>query len=278
MHWRWRQKGKPMCSSIDTGRESLAGLQARFSRAMLETRHALPPGLIRARRFSVHRNNLYASLTEALRARYPVILRLVGEEFFKAAASIFAAAHPPRTPVLLEYGDGFPAFLESFEPARGLPYLADVARLEWLRHAAYHAADKAPLTAADLAKVPHENAGSLIFALHPSAGLIASPYPIFSIWETNTRDGQVRPIGPELPGEAVLVVRPELDVNVLRLGLAEHAFAAALAAGQTLAQAIGQAAAHDGFDLSPTLAKLIAAGAFGGVSAGPIQPGDARHA
>ena len=267
-----------MPHSIDTARPSLWKFQARFSRAMLETSLTPPPGLIRARRFSVHRNNLHASLIDVLRARYPVIERLVGEDFFKAAARIFATAHPPRTPVLIEYGGGFPAFLESFEPARGLHYLADVARLEWLRHAAYHAADQAPLLASSLATVPPESAGSLTFALHPSAGLIASPYPIVSIWETNAFDEQVRPIGPEHPGEAALVIRPELEVSVLRLDAAEHAFTAALAAGETLGQAMGKASAHEGFDLSPFFAKLIAAGAFSGFTAGPTQAGDACHA
>jgi hypothetical protein len=267
-----------MPNSTDAACQGLGEFQARFSRAMLEKRAAPLPGLIRGHRFSVHRNNLHAGLIDVLSARYPVIQRLVGEDFFSAAASIFAAAHPPRTPVLIEYGAGFPAFLESFEPARGLPYLVDVARLEWLRHVAYHAADQTPVAAASLAGVPPEVAGGLTFAFHPSAGLIASPFPIVSIWETNTSDQQVRPIGPELPGEAVLVIRPELDVSVLRLDAAEHAFTAALAVGQTLGQAMGKAAAHEGFGLSPFLAKLIAAGAFSGFTAGPIQAGDACHA
>lgn len=267
-----------MRSFPDTVCESLAGLQAQFSRALLETRLAPPPGLVRSRRFSVHRNNLYASLIDVLRARYPAIERLVGEEFMISAASLFAGTHPPRGPVLNEYGGGFPAFLESFKPARELPYLADVARLEWLRHTAYHAEDRAPLTASGLAAVPPEQAGGLAFAFHPSAGLIASPFPIVSIWETNTFDEQVRPIGPDLPGEAALVIRPELDVKVLPLDAAEYAFATALAAGTTLAEAASKAAAHEGFSLGPSLAKLIAAGAFSGFICGPIHPGDTPHA
>jgi hypothetical protein len=267
-----------MPPSSDSVLERLADLQAQFSRAMLETRLAPPPGLAPARRFSVHRNNLYASLTDALRARYPATLRLVGEDFFQGAASLFIEVSPPSTPVLIEYGEAFPAFLESFEPARGLPYLADVARLEWLRHAAFHAADRAPLTALGLAAVPPERAGAIVFAFHPSAGLIASPYPIVSIWETNAYDDDVRPIGPELPGEAALVIRPELQVAVLRLDPAEYAFAAAVAAGETLAEATAKAAAHEGFDLGPSLAKLLAAGAFCGFTAGPIQSGDTPHA
>jgi hypothetical protein len=267
-----------MPNSTDAACQGLGKFQARFSRAMLESRAAPLPGLIRSHRLSVHRNNLHAGLIDVLRARYPVIERLVGDDFFSAAASIFAAAHPPRTPVLIEYGEGFPAFLESFEPARELPYLGDVARLEWLWHAAYHAADQASLTAASLAGVAAESAGGLTFAFHPSAGLIASPYPIVSLWGTNTFDEQVRPIGPELAGEAALVIRPELDVSVLRLDAAEHAFTAVLAAGQTLGQAMATAAAHESFDLSPFFAKLIAAGAFSGFTAGPIQAGDACHA
>jgi hypothetical protein len=263
-----------MRPSSDSALEGLAELQAQFSRAMLETRLAPPPGLAPARRFSVHRNNLYASLTDALRARYPATLRLVGEDFFRGAASLFIEVSPPSAPVLIEYGEAFPAFLESFEPARGLPYLADVARLEWLRHAAFHAADRAQLTALSLAAVSPEQVGTMTFEFHPSAGLIASPYPIVSIWETNAYDEQVRPIGPELPGEAALVIRPELQVTIVRLDPAEYAFAAALAAGETLAEA----AALDGLDLGASLAKLIAAGAFRGFTVSPIQTGDTPHA
>ena len=171
-----------------------------------------------------------------------------------------------------------PRFSKASSRRAGWPYLADVARLEWLRHAAFHAADRVPLTASGLAAVPPEQAGAIAFEFHPSAGLIASPYPIVSIWETNAYDEEVRPIGPELPGEAALVIRPELQVTVLRLDPAEYAFAAALAAGETLAEAAAKAAASTASIWAPSLAKLIAAGAFCGFTASPIQTGDTPHA
>ncbi len=267
-----------MRASADSDGATFRELQGRFARALLERGGVAPHGLIRANRFGVHRNNVFASLTGALRARYPVIERLVGEEFFQAAAGLFIVAHPPSTPVLIEYGGGFCAFLENFEPARGLPYLADVARLEWLRHAAYHAADYEPLTAQRLAFVPPEEAGGLTFDLHPSAGLIASAYPILSIWETNTFDAEVRAIGPAFPGEAALVIRPELEPAILRLDQGEYAFAAALEQGATLGDAAAKAGAHPGFSLTQTLAKLIAAGAFAGFTAASSQTGDLKHA
>ena len=107
-----------MRASIDSA-ESLLHLQARFSHKLMQRGGTEPGGLTRSKRFRVHRNNVFASLIGALRARYPVIERLVGEDFFEAAASHFIEAHPPRLPVLIEYGEGFGDFLERFEPVFG---------------------------------------------------------------------------------------------------------------------------------------------------------------
>jgi hypothetical protein len=241
-----------------------AGLQARFSRALLERADA-PAGLKRSDRFNIHRDNVFAGLVRVLRAHFPVVLRLVGEDFFQGAAREFIVTHPPASPVLLEFGAAFPEFLERFEPAEAVPYLGGIARLEWLRHTAYHAADLDPLTAEALARVPPENAAGLTFQFHPSAGLIASPYPIVGIWETNAFDEQVRSVAG-VAGEAALIVRPEFEARVLRLDPGEYVFAAALARGSTLAAAAAQAQAQAGFALAPALARLIRAGAFAGFS------------
>ncbi len=258
--------------------EGLAALQGGFSNKLLQRGGAAPAGLLRPKRFRVYRNTVFASLINALRARYPVIERLVGEDFFEAAAGHFIEARPPRSPMLIEYGEGFGDFLESFEPARPLPYLADVARLEWLRQRAYHAADRQALGPSDLARAPSHRASALTFELHPSAAFIVSPYPIVSIWETNAHDAETRAIGPELAGEAALVVRPDYDVFVVRLDEAEHAFAAALAKRATLGEAAANGAAFDGFDLAPTFAKLITAGAFRSFAFSSSEPGDPLHA
>jgi hypothetical protein len=265
-----------MCASIDSA-ETLSDLQARFSHKLIQRGGAAPGRLIRSKRFRVYRNNVFASLVNALRARYPVIERLVGEDFFEAAAIHFIEAHPPRSPILIHYGEGFSDFLERFEPARALPYLAGVARLEWLRHRAYHAADRNALRPSDLARAPSDRAFTLKFEFHPSAALAVSPYPIVSIWETNARDAETRFIGPGLAGEAALVVRPDIEVHVVRLDEAEHAFAAALAQGATLGEGAAKGAEFDGFSLAPALAKLIAAGAFCSHAFSPSEQGGLHH-
>ena len=128
-----------------------APFEASFARALLDPAQPVPGGVISdngampARRFAVHRNNVVAGLVKALQTRFPVVQKIVGEEFFAAMARVFVMRKPPRTPILAMYGDEFAAFIAAFEPAGELAYLADVARLEAARTRAYHAADAMPI-------------------------------------------------------------------------------------------------------------------------------------
>jgi len=214
-------------------------------------------------RFAIYRNNVYAGLTSALASRYPVVLRLVGDEFFFAVSRMFAELHPPRSPVMLGYGAAFPDFLQRLEAAAELPYLPDVARLEWAQNEAYHAADAAPLTPDQLARLPFDEPDRLVFDLHPALRAIASDYPVFSIWRTNAHDAEVTAIDASAAPQAALVTRPALDVEVRRIPLGLHALTTSLSAGTPLLEAARIAAVADpGFDLQHGLAALIEAGAF----------------
>ena len=102
----------------------------------------------------IYRNNVTVSLVDALAAVFPAVQRIAGVEFFRAMARLYVRETPPRSPLLFEYGHDFPRFVERYEYARQMPWLADVARIEraWLD--AYHAADANSLCADDLADAP----------------------------------------------------------------------------------------------------------------------------
>jgi len=216
----------------------------------------------RAKRFNVYRNNVHVSLTSAIAARFPVVQRIVGEAFFRAMALAFVRLHPPASPVLAEYGASFADFLDDFDPVAELPYLPDVARLEWARNVAYHAADAESVSIDALAAIPIDLLEHSRLVLHPATRWIGSPYPIVSIWRTNTYDESVNPIGAEADGELALVTRPGLDVLVTAMPVATASMLQALARGADLGAAV-----HDdlqdqaGLDLAATLAALFAAGA-----------------
>jgi len=157
-----------------------------FGDALLRPNAPCPAGLKTwngsdpAQRFAVYRNNVIVSLVDALADSYPVVQALVGEDFFRAMAAEFARGNPPRSPVLAWYGAGFADFVADFPPAAGLPYLADVARLEWLRVEAWHAADADPLPLAEVGACLADEAAlpALRLTLHPALRLLRSAQSI----------------------------------------------------------------------------------------------------
>lgn len=113
------------------------------------------------RRFDIHRNNWRGNLRAALRAGYPVIERLVGADFFNYCADAHIDAHPSRSSNLENYGEDFAWFLGEFAAASSLPYLADVAKLEF---------------AIDVLLAAYENDDDVV---------LCSPFPILKIWQAN---------------------------------------------------------------------------------------------
>jgi len=216
-----------------------------------------------ARRFKVYRNNVTVGLIGALEARYPVVRRLVGDEFFRGLAGAYVAAHRPASAVLIHYGAGFAEFVAGFEPAKHLPYLPDVARLENAWVEAYHAAEAGPLGFADLVAFPPENFADLIFTLHPSVRLLRFAHPAASIWAAH--QGEAEPRSPAHWGpEVALILRPDADVEVRILPELGFELASALRAGLTLAEA-ALPMAEAGEDVSVHLIGLFEAGAIVGM-------------
>lgn len=238
--------------------------QTEFAHALLSKANPIPRCIRGARcgradrRFAVYRNTVATSLIEALGARFPVVRRLVGEEFFRAMAHAYVADKPPRSPLLFQYGDSFAAFIEGFAPAAPLPYLADVARLEYLRGVAYHAADADPLPPAAFAALDGGRLAAFKVRLHPSVSVLASDYPVVTIWEAN-QTATVAPLGPRGP-EAALIARPFLAVETRRLAPGSSAFFANLKAGATLGDAaLAGGNAAQAFSAAEALATLIGA-------------------
>lgn len=242
--------------------------QSEFAAALVNPDLAVPDGLMAwngpqpARRFGVYRNNVAIGLIGALASRFPAAERIVGKEFFAAMAHEFIRLHPPRSPLLLAYGDDFPEFVEGFEPTREIPYLPDVMRLEAARGRAYHAADALPADAALLAIVEPEGLSKLKFAPHPSASVIRSAHPAVTIWAMNTGEIELADIA-DWTGEDALVVRPEMIVEVHRLPPGGASFLEKLFAGAELGSAFETSLAETAdFDLSANLAGAFTAGAF----------------
>jgi len=228
----------------------------------------LPPGMTAAaptevsRRFSVYRNNVATGLIDALAKRFPVIGRLVGVEFFRAIAIIYAEKHRPRSPVLSEWGETFADFLGGFPALEPYPYMMDVARIEWARGVAYHASDAAALTGRELVAAADAPLTSRL-RLHPSVQVLRLGHAGVSIWAANQPGEQPFQVAPTGPETALIFRNSRFEVSVCQIGAGDAALIEALLAGDYLEGAIG-AAAQIQPDHEPheVLVSLMQAGAL----------------
>jgi Putative DNA-binding domain len=244
----------------------LASSQRVFTAALFDPAAAAPAFLreassVRAASaLAVYRNNVASSLINVLMARFPVIVRLIGDDAFRGLALRFITRYPPRSPVLMTFGDGFPEFLRCLSETSTADYLADIARLEVARGHAYHATDAEPVAPERFARLTPAELPALQVLLHPSLTLLRSRFPFVSAWEVNQ-------VGAEQAircwkGEDAMVFRPRYEVQVMRLTGGGFAFLSSLAHGSALASAIEAGVRDDAsFDLAANLAMLAGSGA-----------------
>lgn len=251
----------------------LAERQRDFAAALLDPELPVPPGLVgpdgepSLKRFSVYRNNVVAGLTETLKDAYPAVHRLVGTDFFRAMARVYVAIEPPRSPIMLDYGAGFPDFIGSFEPAASLPYLADVARIERAWTKAYHAPEASPLELAAFAAIDPDQLPAIRLRLHPSVRFVRSRFPALTIWQMNVGDSVAAPLDLDAGGEDALIVRPLADVEVRLLPAGSFEFVQELANESSILAALEAGlTANPRFDLAANLSDLTQSGAVVGYS------------
>ncbi|MCP5153596.1 MAG: putative DNA-binding domain-containing protein [Ectothiorhodospiraceae bacterium] len=214
-----------------------------------------------ARRFAVHRNNVHRALGDALADAYPVVRRVVGDAFFRAAAHEFRRAESVRAPSLALYGAGFADFLERFAPAASVPWLADLARLERARLEASLAADAPALAPTRLAAIGEAQLPDARLVPHPAARLVRSLHPIVALHGAHA-SASSGPIEVMAAPESALVTRPGDVVRIASLEPVAATLAAALLGGATPTEACRVADGAGPLDLAATFATLLDAGAF----------------
>ncbi len=249
---------------------ALPDLQHLFSRALLtDDEVALSAleaeiaggALTPSERLAVYRNNVLASLTDVLRETFPVVCRLVGGPFFAFATREFIATHPPLRPSLAEYGEEFPAFLQTFPPCRDLVYLGDTAQLEWLLNVARYAPDIAPVSPSCLSTTVEDDAARLVFRFHPACGYLASAWPVDRIWRANQPESQDESVDLDSGGARLEVSRGDDGVVFRAIGELEFGFRKSLSDGASLGIALEQAlGVRPDFTAADALAGVFRAG------------------
>jgi hypothetical protein len=249
--------------------------QEAFARALLEPERDVASEvreLVMQPAFAVYRNTVMKSCIDALEANFPAVARLVGREWFRAAAALYVAGDAPRDACLLRYGNGFADFLHDFGPAAELGYLPGVARLDTFWREAHVARDALAADAAWVAGQSPERMATLILRPHPAARWAwFDNLPVYSIWDSNRRPDE---IAAELTwrGEGALIARPDDIVHWHPITKAGCTFLDACADGVDLAGASQRALASDPeADLAQIFSTLLRVGALADASTSPTS-------
>lgn len=214
------------------------------------------------RRLQVYRNNVYSTLTEVLKAHYPTIQRLVGEEFFTHLAKIYTSNYPSHQGNMHLFGEHFSGFVRDFSATRDLVYLSEVAQLDWAYHKAFHAADDPLFDRNRLKIISPDEYVNLQFRLHPSCQLFDFQYPILRIWElcqATSDDDQTVQLTEG--GIQLMVIRRDRGVRFEPLEKAEYILLNEISHGKTFGVACEQALAADELlDITTIFTKHITTG------------------
>ena len=247
---------------------SLREQQAGFAAALFNpaASRAAPgiraDGISPALRLGFYRTNVFENYRKALAATYPAAEKLVGSGFFGTLAEEYIRRYPSHSGDVGRHGKQFAEFLRRHASARELPYLSDVARLEWCIEESFNEADHAPLALERLSGVPAEQHERLRFLLAPSCRLMSSVFPVQRIWEVCQPDheGEVK-VDLDQGGTDLMVRRRGFSVTVETLQPGEFAMLMALSTGHGFAEAYEYArGVDDSFDPALFLHKHVLSG------------------
>lgn len=222
------------------------------------------PKYSKERGVDVYRNNYRGSLQQALSGAYPVVQQLVGVAFFTQLAKQYIAQYSLSTPNLHSYGEHFSYLIRSLESCTQLPYLSDMARLEWAYHCAYFAPNRNFSLWQQLATI--EDFSNVCLALHPSVCLLDSIYAVSSIWQAHQQNLANLAFVDVDNNEYILVCRPQANVEIIELPAADFEWLALLKQGVGADQATQQIMdQYSDFSLTESLAHWGSKGVITGI-------------
>lgn len=244
--------------------QPLHEIQQAFFRAVYENEFILSEQIKDTKnlngesRLKVYQSSILGIQTDALAAVYPVLEKLVGEEFFLAMGKAYLRKYYSPSGDLHNLGGQMAEFLQDFEPVKDLPYLPDVALLEWVWHRIFHAADESDLDINRLTEIPAEAHGLLVFHLRNGARLLSSAYPVHHIWQVNQDDyaGDDR-VDLDEGDVWLLVTRNDYEIEIHELDGIQWQFLQMIQHGFTLTEISEK---HPDLPLGELLPQCVASG------------------
>lgn len=189
-------------------------------------------------RLGVYTGGYPARIAEALNESFPAVAHVLGDGAFQALVHRYIAAVPLRSYNLNDAGAELPRFLAADRLTTDLPFLPDLARLEWHAARAFHAHDQPALDTAALAGWSADDWAAAVLHFQPWVALLSSEWPIREIWACRATPIEEIDLDLRNRPDRVLVRRAGSAVVCESLDAAEADALCALLHGHTLGATI----------------------------------------
>jgi hypothetical protein len=187
----------------------LCELQQAFAEAIVEGKsHAVAEAMAEdgraLRSAALYRRLIRNNYVQALKITYPVLYRFVGERYFGIVARGYLKKYSSISGDLFSYGRHLSVMLFELQLS---PLLIELARLEWVCHEAYQAADAPPLNSDQLDAIASADPSQVTFQFHPAVRLLSFSFPVHRVWLA---------LQPEAPADEVVELPlPEQETGVV---------------------------------------------------------------
>jgi hypothetical protein len=219
----------------------------------------------REERLAIYRNNHIKGLTNILISTFPLIEKIVGRAFMTQMSAEYIKKNLPDKANMNLYGKDFPEFIKNNEPAHKLPYLYDIAQMEWLWNEAYYAPEHISLDPNQLLELNEEDFYSMRLKLGDSVRLMQSKFSLIKIRTFLESDEPKEKIKYDSHPSNILISKINHQVQVTPLSDAEFLFLKGIKKGAALGDiTVTISNSHTNFKLDEVLQKHFTLGTFDG--------------
>lgn len=175
----------------------------------------------------IYQQSIHDGLINALQQIYPVCVKLVGDRYFYSMAKKYVLSTPSRSADLSHYGKSFSTYIKQHPVLTSVPYLSDIAKLEWAYHQIFHAKNETELNIESIYKYSAEQLTKCIFSLPISHHFITSHFPVDRIWEMHQSTSEDS-LNIEESAGYYFVFRRSYEIHIDRITKQEYIFLKAI--------------------------------------------------
>jgi hypothetical protein len=191
-----------------------------------------------ARRLGIYAEAYFSRIVESMEADYPRLRSVLGEVQFQKLMAEYLKAFPSKTHNIGEVGRHLPKFVADYPVSDELPFLSELANLEWQSIESFYAPAEDLFDSSMLGGLDDSDWAELQVKISSSVRLLRSKWPLEKFWPNEGLESENWESGSV--SDSFLLWRRAGEVRFAKLAAWEGAALEGLGAGDRLTETMGR--------------------------------------